>query len=263
MKKNATNGLETIVVGIVEDNKDDAKFFERLLKDCQQFKVSRLETFRSGEACLEKLAYINDIDILLMDYDLGRGMMSGVECIKRLFASERTKHIKAIILTNEEYAPEQIVEALDAGATAFLRKKTDKFALESAIRDAYYGRWTTYTSVITDLIEHLKNQHRVSVRLTAPNTKQISALEREIIKKIAEGKSNEVVFEEVKQKFEKYLDSQTNSLKPFSEDALKRILLPNLYKTFGIDTEKDPQSRMKLVVKALRCGIIRVEELEV
>jgi hypothetical protein len=26
MKKNATNGLETIVIGIVEDNKDDANF---------------------------------------------------------------------------------------------------------------------------------------------------------------------------------------------------------------------------------------------
>jgi DNA-binding NarL/FixJ family response regulator len=195
MKKNAANGLETIVVGIVEDNKDDAKFFERLLKDCRQFKVGRFDYFQSGEACLEGMATSNDIDVLLMDYNLGRGMMSGVECIKRLAASERTKHVKAIILTNEEYAPEQIVEALEAGATGFLRKKTDKFALESAIRDAYYGRWTTYTSVITDLIEHLKNQHRVSVRLTALNTKQISALDREIIKKIAEGKPNEVVFE--------------------------------------------------------------------
>jgi hypothetical protein len=72
-----------------------------------------------------------------------------------------------------------------------------------------------------------------------------------------------VVFEAVKQKFDKYLDPLTNTLKPFSEDVLKRILLPNIYKSFGIDTEKDAQSRIKLVAKALRLGVIRIEELEV
>ncbi|MGQ9806071.1 MAG: response regulator [Chlorobiales bacterium] len=262
MKKNAANGLETIVIGIVEDNKDDAKFFERLLKDCRQFKVGRFDYFQSGEACLEQMAFSNDIDVLLMDYNLGKGMMSGVECIRQLVASERTKHVKAIILTNEEYAPEQIVEALEAGAIGFLRKKSDKFALESAIRDAYYGRWTTYTSVLTDLIEYLKHKHRLSTR-AVPNAVNLSALEREIIKNIAEGKSNEVISEAVKQKFGKYRDPQTNTLKPFSEDALKRTVLPNIYKSFGIDTEKDPQSRIKLAIKALRCGVVRIEELDI
>lgn len=262
MKSTATNGELTIGIALVEDNRDDAKFFEKLLKDCRAFHLKRIDYYNSGEACLEKLAYSADIDIIIMDYNLGKNKMNGVECIRKLKANERTREIRIIILTNEDYAPEDIVEALDAGATAFLRKKSDKFALESAIRDAYYSRWTTYTSVITDLIEYLKNKHRTRTA-PIPNAPMLSLLEREIIKKIAEGKSNQTIVDELKPTHDQYYDEETKSHKSFSEDALKRHILPQLYQRFGIDTAKDSQSRIKLVGLTLKCGIVKVEDLEI
>lgn len=251
-----------IVIGLVEDNKDDAKFFEKLLKDCRAFHLKRIDYYNSGEACLEKLAYSADIDIIIMDYNLGKNKMNGLECIRKLKASERTRGIRIIILTNEDYAPEDIVESLDAGATAFLRKKSDKFALESAIRDAYYGRWTTYTSVISDLIGYLKNKHRTKTA-PIPDAPMLSALECEIIKKVAEGKSNETLIAELKPNHDKFFDTQTKSYRTLSLDTLRRTILPQIYAKFGIDTGEESQSRIKLASLAFKYGIVRADDLEI
>jgi DNA-binding NarL/FixJ family response regulator len=263
MKPIAMNGEQSIAIGLVEDNREDAKFFEQLLKDCRAFRIKRFERFSTSHACLERLLTYNaDIDVLLIDYCAGDGLTSVAAFIRQIKSGERTKKIRVIVLTNNDHSAQSIIEALAAGATAFLNKQSDKFALESIIRDAYHDAWLTYTSAFTELIEYLKDDYRDKTK-PFPNAPALTGLEREIIKKIAEGKTNEEIVEELKPTHHKYFDCATQSLRVFSKESLRRHLLPHIYERFGIETDNNPQSRAKLVAKALRCGVIRTDELRI
>lgn len=232
-----------IAVGLVEDNSDDIKYFEWLLKDSHLITINRFVIYRSGEACCEN--FTGGIDVLLMDYNLGRGM-NGVETLRRV--KVRYPKVSVIILTGEDYEPPQIIEALEAGATAYLRKKEDKSKVEQAIRDAAEGRWATYTHVIKDLIEHLKDEHRRRTRLPAGKVNRLTGEEATVLRKLASGKSNDEIAEEM----------------GVSRDTIKRKHLPKLYEAFDLTTDDGEgiRARMLLVKKALKCGVLRVEDLE-
>lgn len=231
-----------ILVGLVEDNSDDIKYFEWLLKDLRDIKITRVEMYRSGEECLER--FNTNIQVLLMDYNLGRGI-SGVETLRRL--KKKYNRVRVVILTGEDFEPPQIVEALTSGATGFLRKREDKFRLEQVIRDANEDRINTSTYVFTDLVEYLKDEHRR--RSTLPNsTVRLTWQEMILLKQVASGKNNEEIAAET----------------DLSAEKIRRQLLPELYRKLGIPTGdgEGVNARIRLIGKAFQLGLLRQDDLD-
>jgi DNA-binding NarL/FixJ family response regulator len=231
-----------INVGLVEDNKADLKFYMTLLRELPGIVIHDMKAVCSGEEAIDR--FDKDLDVVLMDYHLGKGM-NGIQAMQEI--KKKYPHVQVVILTGGDYEVTEIVTALEAGATAYLRKRDDKFRLEQTIRDAAEGRWTTYTSVITELIEHLKEIYSQRSRPIPPTGERLSIQERSVLIAIAEAKSN---------------DEIATAL-GMSTDKLKRDILPSIYHKLGLKTEdgEGNSTRLKAVVRGFQVGILKTTDI--
>jgi two-component system, cell cycle response regulator DivK len=110
----------------VEDDAINALVMQKLLK-------SEFDVIHSldGETCLEMLEKVK-FDLILMDINLGKGKMNGVETMHAIRANPRTKDIKVITVTS--YAlPEDRERFLREGFDAYLAKPVDRELLLKTI----------------------------------------------------------------------------------------------------------------------------------
>lgn len=99
----------------VEDDLTNALVMERLLKN--HYEVTHVS---DGETCLHRLT-IERFDLILMDINLGRGKMDGVETLHRIRATPQTRAM--IVITVTSYAmPEDEERFLREGFDAYLAK---------------------------------------------------------------------------------------------------------------------------------------------
>ncbi len=79
-----------------------------------------------GDAVLELLKAHDDVGLILLDWNMP--VMNGLECLRAIRAKDDTKHIAVVMITTEVMR-ERIIEAIQSGATNYLRKpfESDKF----------------------------------------------------------------------------------------------------------------------------------------
>lgn len=103
----------------VEDDPINALVVQKLLK--AEFDVVHAP---DGETCLALLDK-EKFDIILMDINLGRGKMNGVETMHKIKANPRTSNLKVITVTS--YAlPEDKERFLREGFDAYIPKPVDR-----------------------------------------------------------------------------------------------------------------------------------------
>lgn len=103
----------------VEDDMINALVMQKLLK--AQFSVVHC---LDGETCLSMLDN-EEFDLILMDINLGRDKMDGVETLNRIRANPRTSN--AIVITVTSYAlPEDEERFLREGFDAYLSKPVER-----------------------------------------------------------------------------------------------------------------------------------------
>ena len=120
-----------IAVSIVEDDDGVRAGLVRLLEKSREFRL--LASYPDAETAIRELPEARP-DILLMDINLP--VMNGVECVQKLHAVDPT--LRVIMLTVYEN-PEQIFDALRAGAIGYLLKQQLSEKLLDAIREAHQG----------------------------------------------------------------------------------------------------------------------------
>jgi CheY-like chemotaxis protein len=99
---------------IVEDDPLMSRMYQKIFT----FEKYEVEMAADGEECLTKAASVNPTVILL---DVMMPKMNGLEALERLKASDATKHIPVIMLTN--LAGQQDAEtALSKGAVKYIIK---------------------------------------------------------------------------------------------------------------------------------------------
>jgi DNA-binding NarL/FixJ family response regulator len=120
-----------IRVSIVEDNHFIRMALEQILINAVGYDVVAL--YGSGEEAVDKMP--DEIpDIVLMDINMGK--MSGIEAVRII--KEKCPSIQFMMCTvNED--DEKIFDALAAGASGYILKKTKSAELVAAIRDLYEG----------------------------------------------------------------------------------------------------------------------------
>ena len=120
-----------IRVSIVEDNHFIRMALEQILINAVGYDVVAL--YGSGEEAVDKIP--DEIpDVVLMDINMGK--MSGIEAVRII--KEKCPSIQFMMCTVYE-DDEKIFDALAAGASGYILKKTKSAELVAAIRDLYEG----------------------------------------------------------------------------------------------------------------------------
>jgi len=163
-----------ISVSIVEDNEQLRGTLARVLARTEGFRC--VSHYGNAEMALDSLPK-DKPDVVLMDINLPG--MNGVECVRRLKAAAPS--IQAIMLTVYEDT-ENIFNALAAGASGYMLKRTKSAELIEAIREVLRGG--------SPMTTHIARKVTESFRKAGPSpqpTENLSEREQEVLDCLSQG----------------------------------------------------------------------------
>ena len=170
---NAHANPDSIVICVVEDDAGFRSGLERLLSRTRDFRC--LGSFATGEAGLQKIPEIKP-DVVIMDLNLPG--MNGVECVRKL--KTILPSVQIIMLTVYE-DPDQIYDALSAGAMGYMLKQTPPAELLDAIRDVHAGGAPMSSQIARKVVLSFQGAPAVD------EAEGLSAREREVLDYLAQG----------------------------------------------------------------------------
>jgi DNA-binding NarL/FixJ family response regulator len=170
--------MQSIAISIVEDLPEVASVLAREIS--QQHDMLLLSSYDNAEDAVRDLPEIQ-ADIVIMDINLPG--MTGIDCIKRVRQlCPRTQFMMFTIYDNTE----QVFEALMAGATGYLLKKTPVDQIIENIRELYKGGAPMSTNIARKVIAHLQNSNAGSVQ-QAEEAWHLTPKEKELLELLAKG----------------------------------------------------------------------------
>lgn len=211
-----------IRVGLADDDDLIRAGLRMILEQTEDFSV--VATAANGREAVA-LAAGQEVDVMLMDVRMP--VMDGIEATRQITASGGPR---VIILTTFEL-DEYVFEALRAGASGFLLKRTPPQELIEAIRVVAAGEALLAPSVTRRLIEAFVDRQPAAV--DPGRIESLTDREREVLELIARGLSNQELAER--------LFIADNTVKTH----IKRILL-----------KVGARDRAQAVVIAYECGLM-------
>lgn len=163
-----------ITVSIVEDNDQLRGTLARVIERAEGFQC--LGQHASAEAALEALPK-EAPQVVLMDINLPG--MNGVECVRRLKALLPATQV--VMLTVYEDT-ENIFNALAAGASGYLLKRTPRAELLEAIREVHRGGSPMTAHIARKVVQSFQK-----APAPAPPEASLSAREQEVLDLLSQG----------------------------------------------------------------------------
>ena len=164
----------SITVSIVEDNDKLRETLARVLERAEGFHC--LSHYGNAEDALKKLPQ-DKPEVVLMDINLPG--MNGVECVRQLKVLLPQTQIMMLTVYEDT---DNIFNALAAGATGYLLKRTTQVELLDAIRDVHRGG-----SPMTTHIARKVTQSFQRVGPSAQPTENLSDREQEVLDCLSQG----------------------------------------------------------------------------
>lgn len=163
-------------VSIVEDDPGVRAGLERLFNQSREFKC--VSTYASAESALVGLPR-DKADVILMDINLpGR---SGIDCVRQL--KEGNPSILVLMLTVYEDT-DLVFQALQAGATGYLLKRTPPRQLLEAVSEVLEGGAPITSHIARKVVEAF---HAQATNRPAVPEAELSPREREVLELLAKG----------------------------------------------------------------------------
>ena len=163
-----------ITVSIVEDNDQLRGTLARVISRADGFVC--LSQFANAEAALKALPKERPA-VVLMDINLPG--MNGVECVRRL--KQAVPEIQSVMLTVYEDT-ENIFNALAAGASGYLLKRTKSAELLEAIRDVVAGGSPMTTHIARKVVQSFQK-----AGASAQPSENLSPREQEVLDCLSQG----------------------------------------------------------------------------
>jgi DNA-binding NarL/FixJ family response regulator len=163
-----------ITVSIVEDNDQLRGTLARVISRAEGFQC--VSQYANAEAALEVLPQDRP-NVVLMDINLPG--MSGVECVRRL--KQLAPDTQAVMLTVYEDT-DNIFNALAAGASGYLLKRTPRAELLDAIREVNRGGSPMTTHIARKVVQSFQQ----ASASTQP-TENLSPREQEVLDCLSQG----------------------------------------------------------------------------
>ncbi|MGB9602676.1 MAG: response regulator [Limisphaerales bacterium] len=162
-----------IKVAIVEDNAQFRNTLGKVLNRAEGIQCIGL--YSTAEEALEEIPK-NPPDVVLMDINLPG--MDGVECVARL--KKLLPKTQIVMLTVYEDT-ENIFNALKAGATGYLLKRTSREELLDSIRDVYKGGSPMTTHIARKVVQSFQKAESASA------SESLAPREQEVLELLAKG----------------------------------------------------------------------------
>jgi DNA-binding NarL/FixJ family response regulator len=163
-----------ITVSIVEDNEELRNTLARVLNRADGFQC--VSHYGNAEDALEGLPK-DKPNVVLMDINLPG--MNGVECVRRL--KQLAPAILIVMLTVYEDT-ENIFNALAAGASGYMLKRTQRNELLEAIREVVRGGSPMTTHIARKVVQSFQKPPSAG-----QPTEDLSPREREVLDCLAQG----------------------------------------------------------------------------
>ncbi|MCZ7640095.1 MAG: response regulator transcription factor [Verrucomicrobia bacterium] len=172
-----------ITISLVEDNDQLRGTLSRLLARVEDFQF--LTAYANGEDALAGLPQERP-DVVLMDINLPG--LNGVECVRRL--KPLAPDTQIIMLTVYEDT-DNIFNALAAGATGYLLKRTPRAELIDAIRDVRRGGSPMTAHIARKVVQSFQRAG------TSPQpTENLSEREQQVLDCLSQG----LIYKEIAEK---------------------------------------------------------------
>jgi DNA-binding NarL/FixJ family response regulator len=162
-------------VAIVEDDDDIRAHLVQLFSNAEDFEL--LGAHGSAEEALDRLPR-NPPQAVLMDINLPG--INGIQCLRQLKA--QLPSIQILMLTIYEDS-ERIFEALVAGASGYLLKRTPGAQLLEAVRDVLQGGSPMSSLIARKVVQHFNHQSKGSQEMQT-----LSERETEVLDQLARGR---------------------------------------------------------------------------
>ncbi len=161
-------------VALVEDNDQLRGTLARVLNRAPDCRC--VGQFATAEAALAELPALRP-DVVLMDINLPG--MNGVECVRRL--KQLLPETQVVMLTAYEDT-DNIFNALAAGATGYLLKRTTSAELVAALREVMAGGSPMSAHIARKVVQSFQKPAPA-----APPTENLSPREQEVLDLLAQG----------------------------------------------------------------------------
>ena len=165
--------MSPIKVAIVEDLDEVREGLASFINFDPELKV--VGSFANGEDAVAALPD-NQPDIAIVDIHLPG--ISGIECIEAV--KEKCPGTQFMMFTVYEN-DDKVFEALKAGATSYLLKKTPPAAIIESLKDLYQGGSPMSSNIARKLVSSYQGQEKNT------NTLLLSPRENEIVELLAKG----------------------------------------------------------------------------
>ena len=182
----------TISIAIVEDNNDIRHALEQIINMADGFSLSC--SCVNGEEALATIPHLNP-KVVLMDINLGG--INGIECVKIL--KESNPAILFMMCTALE-EDESIFQALKAGASGYILKKTTPPKLLEAIQELYEGGAPMSSQIARKVVAAFRSQINEEAQLSKERMGSFNTLskrEKEILETLAKG----LLYKEIADRF--------------------------------------------------------------
>lgn len=169
-----------IRIAIVEDDPRVSTALARVIDEASGFCC--ISSYSSAELAIAGIPKETP-DAVLMDINLPG--MSGVECVQRL--KELMPKLEIVILTVYDDS-DQVFNALQAGASGYLLKRTPPDEILKAIRDVTQGGAPMSSSVARKVVQSFQKQG-----LSPRESENLSKREEEVLAYVAKGYINKEI----------------------------------------------------------------------
>ena len=170
--------MKEIAVCIVDDNKELRNAMEEIITMSEGLKC--VATIGTAEEAMNQIPILRP-DVVLMDINLG-SKESGIDCVRLL--KPRLPAINFMMCTVYE-ENEKIFEALSAGATGYILKKTDPTRLLVAIRELYEGGAPMSSQIARKVVTAFRHQFVDNSKRESLD--RLTAREKEILELLSQG----------------------------------------------------------------------------
>ncbi len=166
--------MEEISVAIVEDLDDIRNAMRVLIGGSDGFKCEHV--FENAETALQQLPLLRP-DVVLMDINLpGK---NGIECVKELKPQlPETQFMMCTVYDDDDH----IFNALQAGASGYILKRTSPAQILEAIRDLHSGGSPMSSEIARRVVASLQSKSKTNIA-----TEILSDREKEILDYLAKG----------------------------------------------------------------------------
>jgi DNA-binding NarL/FixJ family response regulator len=169
------SSVPNIRVSIVEDNKFIKLALEQIIVNSQGYEMAG--SFESGEDAVENIPIVMP-DVVLMDINMG--MMNGIEAVRILKA--KCPEILFMMCTVYE-DDENFFDALAAGASSYILKKTKPADLIAAINDLYAGSAPISSQIASKVVANFRTKEE----LKNGGIENLTSRETEILEHLVKG----------------------------------------------------------------------------